>query len=491
MHEGKLYDANSMLRIGLRVFYNSEWMGGVNYVLGIARMLSRLPADEKPFVVFLVSNAAAQEWAEDNRNLVDSIAPFADAGSLALDLVYPATQIAEIPLGAPWMGWIPDWQCQHLPEMFSAQETTRRRLQYEFLACCSAVCVLSSDQAQEDTLRLFPKMANRMKVLPFPANLPDWVFANTNTQRWQNLQERLQLPERYFVVCNQFWRHKNHLLVLQALQLLDGDCKVHLVFTGENSDTRWPDYSQEVDRLIAASSRVTVTGRLQRDDQLELLRHSQAAIQPSLFEGWSSFVEEARGLGLPILLSDIPVHLQQNPPLAEFFDPTDASALAALLAHWALSPPLGHRASARTNYEHHSSQCARVFLEIAESLRDTWPQRGLTAVEHVVDRVTRYRERIGETIEQSDFDRYCAGVRQMFVTQPEHLSRLATAASTLADTDRELLNKMVIEPVKSKFNATQLEGFERAARVTAASPDKLGLWQRGVRSLRAFAQRRT
>ena len=44
------------------------------------------------------------------------------------------------------------------------------------------------------------------------------------------------------------------------------------------------------------------------------MRQSVAVLQPSLFEGWSTTVEEAKSIGKTILLSDIPVHREQAPP---------------------------------------------------------------------------------------------------------------------------------------------------------------------------------
>jgi glycosyltransferase involved in cell wall biosynthesis len=65
---------------------------------------------------------------------------------------------------------------------------------------------------------------------------------------------------------------------------------------------------------------------------LQLLRKSLAIIQPSLFEGWSTVVEDARALGKSLILSNLPVHLEQNPPHAHYFDPTSPEALAEQIA---------------------------------------------------------------------------------------------------------------------------------------------------------------
>jgi glycosyltransferase involved in cell wall biosynthesis len=58
------------------------------------------------------------------------------------------------------------------------------------------------------------------------------------------------------------------------------------------------------------------------------MRVCTALINPSYFEGWSSTVEEARILNVPMLLSDIPVHREQMGNEATFFSPDNAEELA-------------------------------------------------------------------------------------------------------------------------------------------------------------------
>ena len=51
-----------------------------------------------------------------------------------------------------------------------------------------------------------------------------------------------------------------------------------------------------------------------------LIRQSICVCNPSLFEGWSTPVEEAKSMGKSILLSKIFCSLEQSPPGATYFD---------------------------------------------------------------------------------------------------------------------------------------------------------------------------
>ena len=61
------------------------------------------------------------------------------------------------------------------------------------------------------------------------------------------------------------------------------------------------------------------------------MRNCIFIINPSLFEGWSSTVEEAKSLGKNIILSDLNVHKEQNPPNALYFSALDDKQLAEIL----------------------------------------------------------------------------------------------------------------------------------------------------------------
>ena len=54
-------------------------------------------------------------------------------------------------------------------------------------------------------------------------------------------------------------------------------------------------------------------------------------LNPSLFEGWSTTVEEARAMGTPMVLSDLEVHLEQMGKQATYFERNSAQSLANAL----------------------------------------------------------------------------------------------------------------------------------------------------------------
>ncbi|MGO7565077.1 glycosyltransferase, partial [Rhizobium johnstonii] len=75
-----------------------------------------------------------------------------------------------------------------------------------------------------------------------------------------------------------------------------------------------------------------VRGETGTGDLAPLATASMDLLNPSLFEGWSTTVEEALSWGVPLILSDLEVNREQAGEAAVFFDSHDAQALADALA---------------------------------------------------------------------------------------------------------------------------------------------------------------
>ncbi|MFM7603051.1 MAG: glycosyltransferase, partial [Pseudanabaena sp.] len=105
-----------------------------------------------------------------------------------------------------------------------------------------------------------------------------------------------------------------------------------------------------------------------RNDQIQLMRRCLAVIQPSLFEGWSSVIEDARSLGKPVIASDFSVHLEQNPPNSYFFVRSNPEELAELIAQALsnLEAGVNHQLEslARQDNQERVKAYGRRFLEI-------------------------------------------------------------------------------------------------------------------------------
>lgn len=64
---------------------------------------------------------------------------------------------------------------------------------------------------------------------------------------------------------------------------------------------------------------------------MNLIKNALAVINPSFFEGWSSTVEESKLFNKRIILSDIPIHREQDPSNAFYFDPNNFLDLSKII----------------------------------------------------------------------------------------------------------------------------------------------------------------
>ena len=116
---------------------------------------------------------------------------------------------------------------------------------------------------------------------------------------------------------------------------------------------------------------MSILGLIERAEQIQLLRRCVAVVQPSLFEGWSTIVEDARVFGKRILMSDIAVHKEQNPPNGLYFEHASRRSLADRLDEvWKTGipgPDLEKETEARTKAIEKAHAYARSFLSLARN----------------------------------------------------------------------------------------------------------------------------
>jgi glycosyltransferase involved in cell wall biosynthesis len=223
--------------------------------------------------------------------------------------------------------WIPDFQELTFPEFFSPRELASRHRNAVRCSRHASTVLLSSESALADLKRIGVGDVDTA-VLPFVATVPS---AQESLPREQ-LRTKYGLADKFFHLPNQFWIHKNHIVVLRALAVLREQGKaLQVVATGNAVDPRQPDHFSslmETARQLGVDEQFKPLGVVPYQDLMSLMRHAIAVINPSKFEGWSTTVEEAKSMGKAIVLSDIAVHREQAPDRAAYFPPDNAGLLA-------------------------------------------------------------------------------------------------------------------------------------------------------------------
>ncbi|MDR3671934.1 MAG: glycosyltransferase family 1 protein [Holophaga sp.] len=273
----------------------------------------------------------------------------------------------------PWVGYLYDFQHRYFPQLFSQAERDGRDLAFARMLAAAPVVICNSDAVRADAERFHPGGAARIVVLPFaPTVRPAWLDLDPGPAR-----RRHAVPERYFMVCNQFWIHKDHPTAIRAFAAFlqaGGDPATALVCTGGLQDFRDPGYPGTIRALIAQlnlTGKVHLLGHLAKDEQIALLRGAIAVLQPTWFEGGrgGGAASDALALGVPALLSDIAVNREIVQDGCRFFPKGDPAALAALMLEQASAPaPRPDRAELLSRAEagiQRLSHCLAGAIELA------------------------------------------------------------------------------------------------------------------------------
>lgn len=228
------------------------------------------------------------------------------------------------------IGWLPDFQHLHLPGMFSERELVDRDKSFRSVASTADAVILSSYDALNDFSKFFPKYAHKGRVAQFVSQPPLFYSELSVTDR-DALSNKYVIDRPYIYVPNQFWRHKNHQLLLDAVLLSKKQGANPLVLcSGLMEDYRDNSYVDSLVKYVSDNgldANVKFLGLIPYKDVFALIKFSLFVLNPSKFEGWSSTVEECKSVGKMMLLSDLAVHKEQYPD-AEFFSVDSPESLS-------------------------------------------------------------------------------------------------------------------------------------------------------------------
>lgn len=344
------------LTIGLLYNPKSNWIAGAYYVQNLVHAINSCEDEEKPIIkVYSTDKSHFDELRRITNYPYLRFRPYArhtrlyyflhyrlqkifglkfasaDAVGHCWEkdvLIYPIHYVDWIHDKSKVLGWIPDFQEKYFPELFTKEELVSREQQHRCFVDKHLPIVFSSEDSKKDFLKFYPDgIQCKTFVLPFAVTHPDF-----SREKIELLTTKFSISKPYLFCANQFWAHKNHLFLFKAYaQAKKLGLDMQLVCSGQIQDHRNPEYAKLIRDFIKDNhleQDIRILGFIERVEQLCLMQNSYAVVQPSLFEGWSTVVEDAKCLNKFIFLSDLPVHREQNPQNVYYFDPYDEQSLA-------------------------------------------------------------------------------------------------------------------------------------------------------------------
>lgn len=320
-----------------------EWIGGIYYVKNVLYTLIKNNFIDKTTSIYILVDAQNADIFKpfvkyDNvKILINKETPLNDFIARAskkaicqalnikllslinkykIDYIFPINSYPYMFLKEKCIYWIPDFQHIHLPEMFSESEIKSRNKLFDYIAEKHKYLVLSSNDAFNDFKQLYPYHVQGVKVLNFESYIEEDIKDINDTYIKETLK-KYNLPEDFLFLPNQFWKHKNHITAFKAMDYVVNKKgkNICLVCTGNINDYRNYGHFESLKNYINQhnlENNIKILGFILRKEQLALMIASRAIIQPSLFEGWGTVVEDAKALDKDIIMSDINVHYEQK-----------------------------------------------------------------------------------------------------------------------------------------------------------------------------------
>jgi glycosyltransferase involved in cell wall biosynthesis len=372
-------------RLGLIFSYNDQWIGGTYYTINLIQAFKVLAQEQQPeIIVFsnpadfnrlknetnyphlsfeLLDERELPKWQRGvNRLLGYKVFRRAFKGHVdSLFLFQQCGYLESVPMEKR-IYWIPDFQDKHLPQFFTPEGLQKKDERSRWIASNARHLILSSEAVYADWNRFYPNHQCKVTVVHFAVTHPPFDHLPIDA-----LRARHNLPPIYFFSPNQFWAHKNHMVVIKAAQQLKhlGN-PVVIVFSGKENDNRNPGYTESLKEYVRATQLEDVVkflGFLDRAEQLQLMKYARAIIQPSMFEGWSTVIEDAMAMNQPVIASNLEVNKEQLGDRGFYFGIDDANSLAYQIQ-------LMTKNDSNTIYDYESKRYdfANKFTQIIEML---------------------------------------------------------------------------------------------------------------------------
>lgn len=343
------------LRKTKKILFNvsniNNWMGGVYYADNIINLMMHSEKLRNLYKIYvLVSPDNVQVFKKYEKNIELEIIDYGNCYFNSAYFVWYmychkidywyvlSLDFIDCLVAKKAIFWIADFQHLFLPEYFSSIELKMRNFSANYIARRKNVLVLSSEDAKKSFITHYKKYNCKCMVIHFTSNIDDEVKEITKNDEIKTLKKYNLYGKKYIYIPNQFWQHKNHIVVLKMIEkyILEGLIDMVFVFTGQMSDYRNKEYSTKLKKYFSKPDIAKVTknlGFLERKEQLIIMKNAIFLIQPSLFEGWGTVLEDAKVLDKRVILSDLPVHEEQKYEKCSMFNRLDADSLLDKVKH--------------------------------------------------------------------------------------------------------------------------------------------------------------
>lgn len=267
-------------------------------------------------------------------------------------MLYPSPHRLSFEARIPFVMAIHDLQHRmhpEFPEVSADGEWERREYVLRNAARTATLLLAESDVGREDILAAYGPIGiepDRVKVLPYAPDAP--ISEELAAARRDVARTKLELPDRYLYYPAQFWPHKNHLRLVEALAWVrrERGLTIPLILSGSDSGPLREEVSttlQETCRELQVDGQVRRLGYVSDEEKIGLYAGATALVMPTFFGPTNLPFLEAWSLGCPVVTSRIRGIVEQVGDAAVTVDPTSVPDMARAIADVWTNAPLRTR----------------------------------------------------------------------------------------------------------------------------------------------------
>jgi glycosyltransferase involved in cell wall biosynthesis len=213
------------------------------------------------------------------------------------------------------------------PEVSAEGEWERRHRYYTRYIPKATRLIVPNTAGRDQVVHHFKANPERVLCLPHPT--PSFAREAAKRERQPRARvERLGLGGRYLFYPAQFWAHKNHATLFDALAALadDGGEPFDVALVG--SDKGQLEHVRRLARASGVGNRIHFLGFVDMNDLVALYQHAHALTYLSFFGPENLPPLEAFALGCPVVAADVPGAHEQLGDAALLVPPAEPARVA-------------------------------------------------------------------------------------------------------------------------------------------------------------------
>jgi glycosyltransferase involved in cell wall biosynthesis len=195
----------------------------------------------------------------------------------------------------------------------------------------ASVILTDSESSKAEIEKYLQVESERIRVVPLAGTAAEGSVVDVHRRR----------PDLLLALGNRR-PHKNFDGLVRSLALVDEEVRPRLVVTG----SRGEDPLRPIVDELGLGRWVDLRSWVSPEDLDELFATATAMVMPSFCDGFCLPALDAMLVGLPVMLSGIPVYREVGGDAALYFDPSELTSIAAAITRLVTEPGLPERLAA-------------------------------------------------------------------------------------------------------------------------------------------------